>query len=330
MRLIEILSRRGNISLVDFCNSNCLLFKPEIIKSYEFGDYLFTNKLFKRFNNIFRIILASVILKKKNFDYTFLIGCHAIELIPLIKHISRSKIIYVDDEFPWLFNNSISKFKVLLNKCDLIVSLDEQRRKILFERINIHKDIMFKIFPNIPAKKQLNTINENNWYDKLNLSKNLKYILLPGSFAHFNCTAEILTTFPLWDKNYGLILLGWNAQFDQQYGHLIKDNVFICNEILNDFDYNSITQFCVGTISLYSKYKDLEFTGMSSGKIMRSLLLNRPVITNNYKSFRFIAEKGMGILIDDIIEIPNAINKLEKLEDFHFINDEINFDDMFK
>lgn len=312
-KLIEEASKNSDIYLLDMCNTDVSSLK--ITKQYRL-KYILEKRVRSKKIFVFLLkwisLMLAIFIRPKNI---IIIGAGAIDVIPFLKKRTHSKVVYIDDEFPWIFRKDAEFVRYCLNNSDVVVSHDIFREKKLIDTLNLDKEINYHVFPNIPADHQLKVNQNIDWVNRLCLDLNSKYVLFHNSSYKFTQLVEVLTSFPLWRRDISLIILGWNEELDNMFKHLLDKRIITTGFIEDNEEYNSIIKFCFTSINLYSKYSDLEYVGKSSGKIMRTILLKKPVIANNYESLKFIEDQNAGCLINHVLELPSV---LEKMIDMNF------------
>jgi hypothetical protein len=306
-KLVEELYTSAEISLLDMSNSSMNDLSYGIKHHYAYRNKLFNIAGLRRLNIYIFKLLVLLRITKTRFDQIIVLGGNSIDAIPLIRKYSKAKLTYIDDEFPWIFRNDMDHIQECLSGVDLIMAFDEPRKTTLLNTLNLNDSIKVCIAPNIPSTKQL-TVANIDWVEKLKLDPNKKYILFHGSLGQKCQLPEILCTLPLWNKNYDLIIIGWQDKYYELYRHLLTDRVTLYKGRLTDQEYSSLIKFCYATLGLYSMYIDRDQVGMSSGRVLRSVLLGVSVIANDYPAMNYVTDLGAGVQVKSVLDIPAILD----------------------
>jgi glycosyltransferase involved in cell wall biosynthesis len=91
--------------------------------------------------------------------------------------------------------------------------------------------------------------------------------------------------------------------------HLHEEGrVFWSTKPLTQSELGSLISAASCTLALYRNLgANLEHVGMSSGKMMRSIVLGVPVVASRLNSLNFVEQNRLGVLIEKPYEIPKAI-----------------------
>ncbi len=306
-KLVEVLQVDAELSLLDMSNSNMSDLTSGIKHHFPYRNKLFTRVGLRRLNPyVFKLLVWLNIIRKR-YDHIIVLGANSIDAIPLIRKNAKAKLTYIDDEFPWIFLTNLERVKECLSQVDLIACFDEPRKQTLFDTLGL-PSINSCIIPNIASAQQL-IAADIDWVKRLNLNPAKKYILFHGSLGQKCQLPEILCTLPLWDPQYDLIIIGWKKEYYELYRHLLTDRVVLNTGRLNDAEYSSLIQFCYATLGLYSRYIDRDQIGMSSGRVLRSVMLGIPVIANDYPSMSYVEELGAGKSIHTVLDIPQLLTE---------------------
>lgn len=276
----------------------------------------------------------------KNYTCIFGLGQIGIYLAFLLATVNKCPFIYINDEFPGAEKNLWSKLeRKLSKKAVMIVVPDEQRFKPLCKALDISQNIPHAVLPNI-STIQSKPISID-WHEKLGLpSRSIIPLLNAGSMRDWSQIPELLSVLPYWPENTVLILndrARASLDYRRQIAHLnVPGRVIWTEGFLTEDELNSLVGYCSICFALYRNLdENLEYTGLSSGKLLRSIACGTPVIASNLPSFQFVEKRSLGVLVTHPKEIPEAINKILGNMVFYKENclkfsAEISFDKMWK
>lgn len=225
---------------------------------------------------------------------------------------NNAKFIYLNDEFPDIsyLKIWIGKEKKYATKAGCFIVPDESRVAPLVKQIPELKNIKSFVLPNIPLVKDVESMENTDWFKVLGLPKDKKIITYAGGIDRENNINYLLTVFPFTPLDYVLVMVG-NGEKYKNTKFFSCNRILWIERILTDDELHSLIKQSLCCLCFYSDILDLEFVGKSSGKMMRSILLNIPVITTNFPSLKFIEEDGMGVLIEKPFQLIEAINKID-------------------
>lgn len=231
-----------------------------------------------------------------------------------------AKLFLLNDEFP---DTSYLKVWVdaewkALCRANVIIEPDETRFQALNQKIDGRlSKIKHYVLPNIPLRIAITPVSkQRNFKQELNIPNDEHIFMYAGGIGGRENNIEfVLAVFPLSPNDCHLVIVGIDPfLMSEQYNH---PRIHWVNEVLSDEALHILIKQSSGSIAFYSTYKDLEYVGKSSGKIMRSLLFNTPVITSNFSSLEFIKTDGMGVLIDKPYQLAEAVAEVRmKKEEF--------------
>jgi glycosyltransferase involved in cell wall biosynthesis len=255
-------------------------------------------------------------LGNKKYICVFGVGLVGVYIASLIAQHNNCYFIYLNDEFPSSRGNNIwSKLeKQVAQKATIIVLPDSQRIPRLLEELNLSSSTPSVGLPNIPIVKPI--FSKINWYKRLGIPQDSIPFLHAGTFGDWAQLPEILSSVPYWPEKAVLILHsrspGGVENYRRELSHLdIPGKVFwSCNSLSED-DLHSLVKFCFGNFALYRNVgPNLEYVGLSSGKLMRSLACGCPVISSNLPSLSFVKEYKLGVMVNHPVEIPKAVEEI--------------------
>lgn len=317
IKILQTKYKHIEIILLENEQNRKYYFFNENVKITFLGKHKIPGKFSGYSIHLFKCIVLLKFLGISSPSLLFLSGGFGIRFSKLARLFKKiRKITYFDDEFLWIPYRHIftdKKAISLIQNCDVFVGLDAIRNKRVEEFYGIRLKNAF-VLPNYPDNETANNVSDINWVDRLNLDANLKYVLFPSGYIHYNMFTEVLTTVPLWPEDYALILNGFTKDRTAYLmnKHLFNDRIIFSEDFLNENEYNSLVRFSHAVIGLYSFYDELEYVGMSSGKIMRSVSQYTPVIANNHKSLEFVEENNWGIIIKHPSELPEVLRRMDK------------------
>lgn len=332
MNVITLLDRMGyeiDIYLSEYRNDSYEgLFSENVKIHFLDHNYLWPKEGIQSYLSLtsyFRYLSA---IKLRN-EYSHIIasGMAGITLGGILKRSNRnSKFIYLNDEFPVQGKTNIWVISEIKHarKADLVVTPDEMRFPPLAAQIKGLDKIDHCVLPNAPLLEELENIPEINWHKRFVIDPSKKLFLVAGGIQPFNFIDELLNSVPLWPEDCVLILKGksTNNDFRARHLHLEKEKKIVWNpEQLSPNELHSLIQYCVASLCLYHPINDnLRFVGKSSGKLMRSVLLGKPVIATTQSAFEFVEELGLGILVSDEKTLAEAVRNMAQNHKSHEIN----------
>ncbi|MFH7245464.1 MAG: hypothetical protein ACHWZW_21725 [Spirulina sp.] len=253
------------------------------------------------------------------YDYVFGVGQIGAYIAALIAQSSHCPWIYMNDEFASCWDGeSIHRGWAAheinaAKSAAIIIAPDEQRIPELKKELGL-PDKKYVALPNIPSPRY--PVKEINWRSLLGLPENVIPFLHAGSVADWAQIPELLSSVPYWPENTVLIIHSRSSQGLEDYkrslAHLdVPGRVYWSMSSLDEASLNSLVYFCAGSFALYRNTgPNIDLAGFSSGKLMRSIAYERPVIASRLTSFKFIEDFELGVLVDHPAEIPAAIDKI--------------------
>ncbi len=253
------------------------------------------------------------------YDYVFGVGQIGAYIAALISRSSRCPWVYMNDEFASCWDGESihrgwSHHELNAAKsAAIIVVPDEQRIPELKKELGLPNKKYFAL-PNIPSPQY--PIKEINWRSLLGLPENVVPFLHAGSVADWAQIPELLSSVPYWPESTVLIIHSRSSQgledYKQSLSHLdVPGRVYWSMSSLDEASLNSLVHFCVGSFALYRNTGlNIDLAGFSSGKLMRNIAYERPVIASRLTSFKFVEDFELGVLVDHPAEIPAAIDEI--------------------
>jgi hypothetical protein len=181
----------------------------------------------------------------------------------------------------------------------------------LLNELQLGADKPCMAIPNGPEKELPGPTID--WKKRLGLSGETLICLNAGSISDFAQVPELMTTVPYWPDNTVLVLNERNRNrlevARRTFAHLHYDGRIVWNTgALSEDELHSLVAASALNFSLYrNSGPNIEYSGFSSGKLMRSIAASVPVIASRLSSFRFVEEHGLGKLVRHPMEIPEAI-----------------------
>lgn len=322
LNIIEILDKKGykiDIYLSEYSNKSYEnTFSKNVTLYFLDHNYLWPKEGILSFLSITNYFRQFSLFKLRNkYSYIFAGGMAGITLGRILKkYNNQSQLIYLNDEFPiqgkidvWVKNEIISA-----QKADVVVIPDEYRFTPLCKQIpNLHKKPHFTL-PNIPLIDASKNLPQINWHEYFQIDKSKKIFLMAGGLQEFNKINELIDSVALWPDDTILILKGKNdiLGFKENFEKSNNSNkIILSSESFTPEELHSLISFSTASFCLYQPINEnLKFVGKSSGKLMRSILLGRPVIVSKSEAFNFVTDYNFGIQVSSPEEIAEAVNNI--------------------
>ena len=319
LNVITLLDKKGyniDIYLSEYKNSSYNnLFSENVKIHFVDKNYLWRNNVslaFFMITNYFKLL--SCFKLKNSYSLIFGSGMAGVTIGAILKRFNpKSKFIYLNDEFPIQDTDSIwveSELKSALS-ADLVSTPDETRYVPLCNQIPGLNKIPHFTLPNTPLKDEINTIPSINWHERFDIPEDKKIFLMAGGMNDFCQLPELLTSVKNWPDNTVLLLKGKQDinNIRRSLKHIdIPAKIVWSGESFTPDELHSLIKYCTASICLYTDVNDnFRYVGKSAGKLMRSVLLGKPVIVSNSESFQFVEDFGFGKMVTHSTEIPSAI-----------------------
>lgn len=248
------------------------------------------------------------------YSHIFASGMAGITLGGLLKKVNRKGMfVYLNDEFPDQGTRDIWVRSEIRHaqKADLVSTPDESRFPPLCKQIpGLDQKPHFPL-PNTPLKEAVAHIPVINWHEKLGIPQGKKLFLMAGGLQAYLQIEDLMESVNQWPDDCVLILKGKNrvAGYAEKVKHLLVPGKIVWSEEAYSPDLlHSLIAYCEASICLYEGLNDnLSVVGKSSGKLMRSILLGKPVIVSKQPSFAFVEELGLGVQVNNQEEIAGAV-----------------------
>lgn len=256
----------------------------------------------------------SIFKLRGKYSHVFASGMAGITLGGILKSVNRkAKFIYMNDEFPLQEEMNIWVKSEIRNaqKADFVSTPDEARFPPLCKQIKgLDRKAHFPL-PNTPLMDEAATIPEKDWHAHFGIPKDKKLFLMAGGLQGSLLIAELMSSVKNWPENSVLIIKGKHEVrgFKESLEHLnIPEKIIWSVETFDPDTLHSLIRYCAASICLYNGINDnLAAVGKSSGKLMRSVWLGKPVIVSKQDSFQFVEDLGLGKMVDQPEEIADAV-----------------------
>ena len=324
LNIIEILDKKGykiDIYLSEYSNKSYVnIFSKNVTLYFLDHNYLWPKEGILSFLSITNYFRQFSLFKLRNkYSYIFAGGMAGITLGRILKKYNiQSQLIYLNDEFPiqgkidvWVKNEIISA-----QKADVVVIPEEYRFTPLCKQIpNLDKKPHFTL-PNVPLIDASKNLPQINWHEYFQIDKSKKIFLMAGGLQDFNKIDELVASTVLWPENTVLIVKGKNDVngFIERFKSIINNGqIIFSSESFTPDELHSLISYSTASFCLYEPINEnLEFVGKSSGKLMRSILLGKPVIVSKSEAFNFVTDYNFGIQVSNNIEIAQAVDNILK------------------
>jgi hypothetical protein len=280
---------------IHFLDSKLLWLRPGKLNYYLIHAY-------------FRLIILAKLTRK--YSFIFGAGSIGISLASVLSKYNRgSRLIYLNDEFP--DSGSIEIWRIAEKKAalisDYVCTPDDCRFPPLCGQVEgLNKKKNFN-FSNAPLLKDLENLPNIDWHSYFGLSKEKKLFISAGGISDVYQLTELLMSVKDWPEDCVLILKGKTKiqMTHRSFDHLESMEKVIWNsENFSPEELHSLISYCTASICLYRNIDDnILFMGKSSGKLMRSVALGKPVIASAFDSLSFVEELGIGKLVKHPSEI---------------------------
>jgi hypothetical protein len=263
----------------------------------------------------FSLQVAPAALKKK-YRYIFAVGQRGVVIGNTIRRLFGGDLVYFNDEFPscWPKSRWSRAEKTAVIRSRAIVVPDMCRASVLLNELELTAGPKVFALPNVPL--DVTASSSINWYERLGVPLGLKLILHAGSVGDWVQIPEVLCFLRDWPANCALLIHsrdeGEVVRYRKSLSHLEQPGRVFWNATpLSQSELNSLILAACCTLGLYRNCgPNLEYMGMSSGKIMRSIALGVPVIASRLKGMEFIETHNLGVLIEYPGELPEAIRTI--------------------
>lgn len=319
LNIIKLLDKKGwiiDVYLSEYKNNSYKdIFSKNVKIQFIDQNYLWRNKVSLAYFLVTNYIKIKSFFQLKNkYELIFGAGMAGITLGSILKKRNKkAKLVYLNDEFPDQGDLNIGKEIWIKNEisnaqtADIVATPDEYRFKALCNQIpNLYKKSSFTL-PNTPLIEELEDLPEINWHKEFNIPSEKKIFLMAGGISDHNYILEIIKSTMRWPENAILLIKGKKNSFLNQ-NFIANQKIYYSDNMFSQKKLHSLIKYCTASICLYKEINDnFKFVGKSSGKLMRSIALGKPVIVNDSTSFDFVNQYNIGAAIKNEQEIPTAI-----------------------
>ena len=274
---------------------------------------------------------------KKNFTGGTVIFVDSLSTYLVRKHVDK-----FDDKFYLsleILGRSVSKFdwfnylikknetEFLNNHIDLIIIQDEIRLLQFVNTLNLNRKIKSFFLPNSIFKDDF-VMKSDFFREKFNISSEIKILLSAGMISEYVSSYDIAKVMGSQKEFKNIVTIFHNRikdDYEEFYLNKILEvsnsKVFLSLDPVHFNDlfkiYSSVD---IGLVIYNSKINDLNYTeiGSASGKLFQFAKFGIPVIASNIEGLKSLVKKyKLGVIIDSVEEIPNAINEINNNYEFY-------------
>jgi len=266
----------------------------------------------------YAFLLQIIFARFGRYDYICAVGQRGIVVGQAFQRLSGGRLLYFNDEFPsgvaflWEAKPWARAEKVAVRRAHGIAVPDACRARRLFDELELTPGrIKTYVLPNAPLLRD--GVVPRYWREQLEIDPGKKVVLHAGSVGDWVQIPEILSTIRNWPSDCALVIHSRAGDdgiaYEKSLSHLRDEKrIFWSRSKLEEEELNSLMSTTHCTLALYRNLgPNLELVGMSSGKIMRSIVLGVPVIATRFPSLSFIEEHGLGVLVTHPAEIAGAV-----------------------
>lgn len=253
--------------------------------------------------------------RQKNYLCVFGLGQKGAFIGRCIAKANQCPLIQVVDEFPSNWPQSIwtELERKAARDAAMVVVPDAQQLPLICKELDIPETTPHATLPNVAVVQSYN--QQIDWHMRLKLPDGSIPFLYAGTVDIWAQVPEILATVADWPEPAVLIVhsrsRGEVETFRQAHPALEHSRIHWSNQVLSQDELNSLVAYCAGSFALYHNLgPHIEYVGFSSGKLMRSLACGSPVIASQLSSFGFVRERDLGVLVEEPLEIPAAVDQL--------------------
>jgi hypothetical protein len=235
----------------------------------------------------------------------------------VISAASRCPFVLLNDEFPSMYGQSrwLPLERWAARRAAAIVVPSDDRHTTLKDELRLNIDKPFVTIRNTPELEL--PLPQIDWHQRMGIPSGKRIFIHAGSVADWAQVPEILSSVSYWPADAVLLIHNSRTQdelmrYRRQLSHLDNpERVFWNSKLLSENMLNSLISYCRGSFALYRNFgPNIEQTGTSSGKLMRSIVCCTPVITSAFASLNFVTREGLGIQVKHPSEIPAAVDNL--------------------
>jgi glycosyltransferase involved in cell wall biosynthesis len=262
---------------------------------------------------------------KGNFDFIFGVDPIGIIIGSILGQVKRTPIAYINLEIYLekdITNCLIRMMKKPENyfsqRAAFCVVQDEQRAELLVEanKVEREKIVLMPNAPLGPAFRGKSTFLR----DRLAIDKDKIVLLHAGTLADWTATPELIGAANDWPEEYLLVLHSRKKRSEIEINlENLPESVLLSDQPV---EYNQLDAlFSSADIGLVlyrilgnDWYGDnMNFVGLSSGKLAQCLLVGLPVIVSDLPGLKELIEKySCGVAVKDSGEVSQAASKILK------------------
>lgn len=270
---------------------------------------------------------ALFVFKKK---YDLIVGIDREGLIDAGNYAIFLNTPYVFFSFEILFSDEIGLHKKQLEKkfsknAKLWMVQDEERANCLVEENNLRLDNCF-ICPIASAGP--GKLNQFRLRDALGIDEGKKVAIMIGSLSEWSMSLEIISSAAEWPEGWVLIVHERYGRANQivkdRFGTEYLESRIFCSN-LNTASLDDMGSILAGVdagLAFYNPIyttpyngKNLQYLGLSSGKIATYLRYGIPVITNHIGKYADIIKRyRLGIVLEDTDQLGLVLANMNKTE----------------
>lgn len=214
-----------------------------------------------------------------------------------------------------------------IKKSIFYITQDNLHGKFINEEI-LKKDHQYKTLPNSEGE-DIFTRKNTYFHENFDLQPDAKILLHSGGFGPWFLSAEVSAISSSLSNDFRLV---FHASHDVRYSNYYKD--YIKSKKRDDTSMLSLDPQPLDNLHLLvsSAYIGIawynlsllgyraELMGLASGKIGSYLRCGIPVVAQNISSLSYLGDYECGILVEDIQDIPDAVDSISKRYDFYRSN----------
>ncbi len=264
---------------------------------------------------------------RQGYDHYIAIDPHGfvlcLELFPQSQPVYYSLELYLKNDHDGLDYSPqiMAAERSQINRIKGLIIQSEEKEHLFRQDYALESSIPSFILP-VTYKGPSDSEKSQFLRQKYNIGPDKKIALHLGGIAHWFCCIEIALVFSK-IKNWVLFFQGYpNGEYLARLKDALKrygvTNVIISDETYDGIgDVDRIIKSCDLGIAWYSDLSTgFRTAGKSSGKIPAYMRFGLPVVAKKYPSTTEAIEQiGAGICVDDFIEIPDALAKIERKYD---------------
>jgi glycosyltransferase involved in cell wall biosynthesis len=293
-----------------------------------------------------RFISSLQKIRKPEYDIVFCIdtiGLYAFEK----SNFKTSKVVYVSLEilarsgeaFSWLNNRLKNNEEKMLNNRVMLTLIQDEHRWKLFSATNHYGKNNYLVLPNTDRKHHSAEGLDKSYffYDKFSLNKDTFIVLSAGMISEYTSSKELSKVIGAYEFSKPTKVI-FHERFPvvEETPYLKEIRTLGRNNLLLSLTpvpykelYRVFSSAHIGLV-IYNKNSvdNMSVIGNSSGKLYQYLKYGIPVIASNLPGMdTLVTENELGILVDAVNEVPQAIEKIRLRYAFYSTNARKAFDE---